>query len=236
MPRSSLLLLLCIWIISSATADAQPLQVDVQERVLDNGVTVLVWERPAAGRIGAPIAEAVERLQREVTDERNRLADCFRQRDVTAEVEASCTHARLDSLETLHLELAAEQNAMTTGIAFDLIYQRAGGTGLTASTGRDWMKFDIDLPANQLELFMWMERSRVENPVFRYFEPEREVVVDQIRRQDNRPDGPYRRVLRSLTYDAHPYGWAHWFSDLTRATREDHWEIFYTYFIPQNLV
>jgi len=270
--------LLCVWIISSTTADAQPLQVDVQERVLDNGVTVLVWERPAAGRIGArtfyrvdvgaerpgtvglthmlehylffgspmvgtddweterPIAEAVERLQREVTDERNRLADCFRQRNVDAEVEASCSRARLDSLQTLHLERAAEQNAMTTGIAFDLIYQRAGGTGLTASTGRDWMKFDIDLPANQLELFMWMERSRVENPVFRYFEPEREVVVDQIRRQDNRPDGPYRRVLRSLTYDAHPYGWAHWFSDLTRATREDHWEIFYKYFIPQNLV
>ncbi len=278
MRRYSLLSLLCVWIISTATVDAQPLQVDVQERVLDNGVTVLVWERPAAGRIGArtfyrvdvgaerpgtvglthmlehylffgsplvgtddweterPIAEAVERLQREVTDERNRLADCFRQRDVIAEVEAACSHARLDSLQALHLELAAEQNAMTTGIAFDLIYQRAGGTGLTASTGRDWMKFDIDLPANQLELFMWMERSRVENPVFRYFEPEREVVVDQIRRQDNRPDGPYRRVLRSLTYDAHPYGWAHWFSDLTRATREDHWEIFYKYFIPQNLV
>ena len=278
MRASAFILAVALFFAFADHTHAQPLSVDVQERVLDNGVTVLVWERPAAGRIGArtfyrvdvgaerpgtvglthmlehylffgsplvgtedweterPIAEAVERLQREVTDERNRLADCFRQRDVFAEVEADCSQARLDSLETLHLELAAEQNAMTTGIAFDLIYQRAGGTGLTASTGRDWMKFDIDLPANQLELFMWMERSRVENPVIRYFEPEREVVVDQIRRQDNRPDGPYQRVLRSLTYDAHPYGWAHWFSDLERATREDHWEIFYKYFIPQNLV
>jgi zinc protease len=97
------------------------------------------------------------------------------------------------------------------------------------------MKFDIDLPANRLELFMWAERSRLEHPVFRFFEPEREVVVDQIRRADN-PDGPFERVLRSMTYDAHPYGWAHWFSDLTRATREDHWEIFHKYFIPQNTV
>jgi len=61
-------------------------------------------------------------------------------------------------------------------------------------------------------------------------------VVDQIRRGDNRPDGKFNRVLRSMTYDAHPYGWAHWFSDLTRATREDHWEIFHKYFIPQNAV
>jgi predicted Zn-dependent peptidase len=62
------------------------------------------------------------------------------------------------------------------------------------------------------------------------------VVVDQIRRYDNSPDGKFNRVLRSMTYDAHPYGWAHWFSDLSEATREDHWEIFYKYFIPQNLV
>lgn len=264
---------------SRATApDTSPLYLDVQERVLDNGVTVLVWERPSAGRIGArvfyrvdiaaerpgtvglthmlehymfmgsfrvgtsdwdaerPAAEAVERIEREITDERNRNAACFLQRDVFAEVEVHCTNPRLDSLQAALDEAFAEQMRFASGTDFDWIYQPAGGTGLTASTGRDWMKFDIDLPASALELFMWMERSRVENPVFRFFEPEREVVVDQIRRYDNRPDGPFERVLRSMTYDAHPYGWAHWFSDLTRATREDHWEIFHRYFIPQNTV
>jgi zinc protease len=39
-----------------------------------------------------------------------------------------------------------------------------------------------------------------------------------------------------MTYEASPYGWSHWFSDLTRATREDHWEIFHKYFIPQNAI
>ena len=246
--------------------------------MLDNGVTVLVWERPSAGRIGArvfyrvdvaaerpgtvglthmlehylfmgsfrvgtsdweaerPFAEAVERIEREITDERNRGAQCFLQRDVFAEVEVHCSTPRLDSLQAALDDAFAGQMRFASGTDFDWIYQPAGGTGLTASTGPDWMKFDIDLPASALELFMWMERSRVENPVFRFFEPEREVVVDQIRRSDNRPDGPFERVLRSMTYDAHPYGWAHWFSDLTRATREDHWEIFYRYFIPQNTV
>jgi predicted Zn-dependent peptidase len=260
------------------TRASSPLHLDIQERVLDNGVTVLVWERPSAGRIGArvfyrvdvaaerpgtaglthmlehylfmgsfrvgtadweeerPFAEAVEYLEREITDERNRNAQCFLQRDVFEEIEVHCTNPRLDSLQAALDEAFAHQMRYASGTDFDWIYQPAGGTGLTASTGRDWMKFDIDLPASALELFMWMERSRVENPVFRFFEPEREVVVDQIRRADNRPDGPFDRVLRSMTYDAHPYGWAHWFSDLTRATREDHWEIFYRYFIPQNTV
>jgi predicted Zn-dependent peptidase len=254
------------------------IQVDLHERILDNGVTVLVWPRPSAGRIGArvfyrvdiaaerpgtvglthmlehflfmgsdivgtsdwvaerPFAEAVERIEREITDERNRNAGCFLQREVFAEVEVHCSTPSLDSLEAALLEAFQGQQRFARGTDFDWIYQPAGGTGLTASTGRDWMKFDIDLPANRLELFMWMERSRLEHPVFRFFEPEREVVVDQIRRGDNRPDGPFQRVLRSMTYDAHPYGWAHWFSDLTRATREDQWEIFHTYFIPQNTV
>lgn len=257
---------------------AQEIEIDVQKKVLDNGVTVLVWERPSAGRIGTrmfykvdvgaerpgtvglthmlehhlfkgsdlvgseswereeEVARLVEILERQITDEKNRNNECFIQRDVFAEVEADCDLARLDSLENELIKATEFQNSLAHTTWYDWAVQSAGGTNSTASTGRDWMKFDIDLPANKLELFMWTERSRIEHPVFRHFEPEKEVVVDQIRRYDNRPDGKFNRVLRSMTYDAHPYGWAHWFSDLTRATREDHWEIFYKYFIPQNTV
>jgi predicted Zn-dependent peptidase len=257
---------------------AQQLRIDVQQKVLDNGVTVLVWERPSAGRIGTRVfyrvdiaaerpgtvglthmlehhlfkgsdvagtadwaaeralAERVERLEVEITDEENRNRDCFRQRDVFAEVEADCRTPRLDSLRAGLTRATEAQNRLAHTTWYDWAVQGAGGTNSTASTGRDWMKFDIDLPANKLELFMWTERNRLEHPVFRHFEPEKEVVVDQIRRYDNRPDGPFARVLRSITYDAHPYGWAHWFSDLTRATREDHWEIFHKFFIPQNTI
>jgi predicted Zn-dependent peptidase len=276
LPLAGLLALLLMP--AAPEAGAQRLRIDVQRKVLDNGVTVLVWERPSAGRIGTRIfyrvdvaaerpgtaglthmlehhlfkgsdvsgtadwaaeralAGGVERLAREVTDEENRSRDCLRQRDVFEETEAECSTPRLDSLRTALAAAAEAQNRMAHTTWYDWAVQSAGGTNSTASTGRDWMKFDIDLPANKLELFMWTERNRLEHPVFRHFEPEKEVVVDQIRRYDNRPDGPFARVLRSMTYDAHPYGWAHWFSDLTRATREDHWEIFHKYFIPQNTV
>jgi predicted Zn-dependent peptidase len=274
----TLSILLALFIFCTTDAISQHLHIDVKKHVLDNGLTVLVWERPSAGRIGTrsfykvdiaaerpgtvglthmlehflfkgsdiagtadweaerAVAEHVERLERMITDEENRNRPCFLQRDVFAEVEADCRTPLIDSLRTALIEATAVQNRLAHTTWYDWAVQSAGGTNSTASTGRDWMKFDIDLPANKLELFMWTERSRVEHPVFRHFEPEKEVVVDQIRRYDNRPDGKFSRVMRSMTYDAHPYGWAHWFSDLTRATREDHWEIFHKYFIPQNTV
>ncbi|MFU8859050.1 MAG: M16 family metallopeptidase [Cyclonatronaceae bacterium] len=277
-PARTLSILIVLFIFCTTDVFSQDLRIDVKKHVLDNGLTVLVWERPSAGRIGTrsfykvdiaaerpgtvglthmlehflfkgsdiagtadweaerAVAEHVERLERMITDEENRNRPCFLQRDVFAEVEADCRTPLIDSLRTALVEATVVQNRLAHTTWYDWAVQSAGGTNSTASTGRDWMKFDIDLPANKLELFMWTERSRVEHPVFRHFEPEKEVVVDQIRRYDNRPDGKFSRVMRSLTYDAHPYGWAHWFSDLTRATREDHWEIFHKYFIPQNTV
>jgi len=273
--RSLLTLAFCL--LAHSFAAAQDL-VTLQQKVLDNGVTVIVWERPSAGRIGTrmfyrvdvaaerpgtvglthmlehflfkgsdlagtrdweaekAMAERIEVLERQVTDEKNRNRDCFRQRDVFADVERDCQTPRLKGLEAELRQAIEAQDRLSDPTWYDWAVQGAGGTNSTASTGADWMKFDIDLPASKLELFMWTERARVERPVFRQFEAEREVVVNQIRGGDNRPDGKFDRMLRSMTYEASPYGWSHWFSDLTRATREDHWEIFHKYFIPQNAI
>jgi predicted Zn-dependent peptidase len=180
------------------------------------------------------VAARVETLARQVDDEKNRLKDCFRQRETFSELERPCTTPRLDSLTKAYDEAIVEHNSYTISQPDRTAYMAAGATGLTASTGRDWMKYHADLPANRLELFMWIERSRMDNPVFRQFDPEKQVVIEQIRRGFNRADARFNRTLRSMTYEAHPYGWAHWFSDLEHATREDHWEIYHKFFIPQN--
>jgi predicted Zn-dependent peptidase len=275
MPR--LLKLLLLFVLCASPSSAQDL-VELKQKVLANGVTVLVWQRPSAGRVGTrmfyrvdvaaerpgtiglthmlehflfkgsdlagttnweaeqAVAERIERLERDITDERNRNRDCFRQRDVFADVERECTTPRLTMLQGQLDTAVAAQDRLSDPTWYDWAVQGAGGTNSTASTGHDWMKFDIDLPASKLELFMWTERARVERPVFRQFEAEREVVVNQIRGGDNRPESKFERGLQSMTYEASPYGWSHWFSDLTRATREDHWEIFHKYFIPQNAI
>jgi predicted Zn-dependent peptidase len=276
MPSPAVVSLVLSLLFPAATA-AQDL-VTLQQKTLANGVTVIVWERPSAGRIGTRmfyrvdiaaerpgttglthmlehflfkgsdlagttdweaekgLAERIEVLERQITDEKNRNRDCFRQRDVFADVERDCPTPRLTALQSELDTAIAAQDRLSDPTWYDWAVQGAGGTNSTASTGADWMKFDIDLPANKLELFMWTERARVERPVFRQFEAEREVVVNQIRGGDNRPEGKFERALGSMTYEASPYGWSHWFSDLTRATREDHWEIFHKYFIPQNAI
>jgi predicted Zn-dependent peptidase len=263
----------------SPAAHAQSVSFEIRERVLDNGVRVLVLDRPNhAGRVaarvfyqadiaaerpgtaglthmlehhlfkGSPflgttdweaerdVAERVERTAREMEDEKNRLSACFRQRDTADEMERLCRTARLDSLVTAYDAAVAEQDRYTINQPDRTAYMAAGATGLTASTGRDWMKYHADLPAHRLETFMWIERSRMDNPVFRQFDPEKQVVIEQIRRAFNRADAAFNRSMRSLTYEAHPYGWAHWFSDLEGATREDHWEIYYKHFAPQNTI
>ncbi|CAN5781430.1 hypothetical protein BH23GEM7_BH23GEM7_40650 [soil metagenome] len=189
-------------------------------------------------RAETEIARRVEELAREVEDERNRLKDVCRARSlqVAGDVEPRCRHPRLDSLVTAYEAAVARQDEFTLGTDLMRVYQYAGGTNMTASTGTDWMKFDIDLPADKLELFMYVERSRLEHPVFRQFDPEREVVVQQIQGQFNRPEGKFERDLQTITYPAHPYGQPHWIADLEASQREDHWEIFYKYFIPQNTV
>jgi predicted Zn-dependent peptidase len=271
-------LLATLAVVCLPLAAAADTLVSLKQKVLANGVTVLVWERPSAGRVGARMfyrvdvaaerpgtiglthmlehflfkgsdlagttdweaekatAERIERLERQITDEKNRNRDCLRQRDVFADVERECRTPLLNTLQADLDEAIAAQDRLSDPTWYDWAVQGAGGTNSTASTGADWMKFDIDLPASKLELFMWTERARVERPVFRQFEAEREVVVNQIRGGDNRPDSKFERGLQSMTYEASPYGWSHWFSDITRATREDHWEIFHKYFIPQNAV
>ena len=270
-------LLAFLFLLTPGASTAQEL-ITFKQKTLDNGVTVIVWERPSAGRVGTrmfyrvdvaaerpgttglthmlehflfkgsdlagttdweaekAIAERIERLERQITDEKNRNRDCFRRRDVFADEERACQTARLKELQSEIDKAIDAQDRLSDPTWYDWAVQGAGGTNSTASTGTDWMKFDIDLPASKLELFMWTERARVERPVFRQFEAEREVVVNQIRGGDNRPEGKFERALQSMTYEASPYGWAHWFSDLTRATREDHWEIFHKYFIPQNAI
>lgn len=276
-----LALFVCLAIgLSTSPAGALEVELPIRERILDNGVQVLVLERPnLSGRVAARIfykvditaerpgtsglthmlehllfkgshflgttdweaerevAERVERLAREMEDEKNRLRDFLRQREVLPEYEVDYRTQRLDALTARYLAARDEQDErFTIALPDRIAYMAVGATGLTASTGRDWMKFDADLPANRLEAFMWIERSRVDTPVFRHFDPEKEVVIEQVRGDFLRADAAFNRSLRAMTYEANPYGWYDWFSDLNSATREDLWEIYHRFFIPQNTI
>ena len=50
---------------------------------------------------------------------------------------------------------------------------------MNAGTSYDYTIYFVNVPANKLELWFWMESDRLLNPVFREFYSEREVVHEE---------------------------------------------------------
>ena len=81
---------------------------------------------------------------------------------------------------------------------FDRIYTANGGSRMNAYTSYDHTAYFISVPANKLELFMWMESERLLQPVFREFYAERDVVFEERRmRTESTPGEIFRASIRS---------------------------------------
>jgi len=117
-------------------------------------------------------------------------------------------------------------------------YQEAGGTGLNASTGKEMTQYYVTLPKNKLELYLALEADRLQNPVFREFYSERDVLVEERRMSENGPGFFYREQLNATFYGASPYSWevVGWMSDLSRISKQDVIDYRTQYYRPDNAV
>lgn len=117
-------------------------------------------------------------------------------------------------------------------------YQEAGGTGLNASTGREMTQYYVTLPKNKVELFLALEADRLQNPVFREFYAERDVLVEERRMSENRPGFFFNEQLNSAFYSASPYSWqvVGWMSDLAHITKQELIDYRNQYYRPDNAV
>jgi predicted Zn-dependent peptidase len=121
---------------------------------------------------------------------------------------------------------------------FDRVYTSAGGSGMNAGTSNDFTVYFINVPANKLELWFWMESDRLRNPVFREFYSERDVVHEERRlRTDSTPTGKFDEQYDSMFWQSSPYGWpvVGWPSDLEGITREEALDYFAVNYAPNNV-
>ena len=135
-------------------------------------------------------------------------------------------------------ELLQQQRKLIVKDEFDRIYTLNGGSGMNAGTDHDFTIYFINVPANKLELWFWMESDRLANPVFREFYSERDVVHEERRlRVDSTPTGKLDEQFGSLFWQSSPYQWMviGWPSDLEGITREEALSFFDTYYAPNNL-
>ena len=135
-------------------------------------------------------------------------------------------------------ELQKRQKALLVPNEFDKIYTGAGASGMNAGTAQDFTVYFINVPANKLELWFWMESDRLMNPVFREFYAEKEVVREERRlRIESTPTGKFEEQYDAMFWTSSPYGWpvVGWPSDLEGLTREEAVAYFAVNYAPNNL-
>ena len=140
----------------------------------------------------------------------------------------------LDEFEAL----LARQSDLLIPEEFSRIYTAEGASGMNAGTSYDFTIYFVNVPANKLELWFWMESDRLANPVFREFYAERSVVHEERRlRTDSTPIGKFQEQFEAMFWQSSPYGWPviGWPSDLEGITRDEALGFFDTYYAPNNL-
>ena len=242
-------------------AAAPTLSLGVHERILENGLQVLTVERPGAPRATCwlfmktgsvnerpgitGISHLFEHLMfkgthrigvrdYKVDQELQRQLDEVWQQ-IAVSTAAGDDKQKVGLLEKFKALRDAERANDIQDELWDL-YLSNGGTGLNAFTGEDMTAYIVTLPANKVELFMWLEADRLGHAVFREFYAERDVVKEERRLDENSPDGPYNEQLNAAFFMAMPYHWPvlGWMSDLDAITPADCREYFDVFYAPNN--
>jgi predicted Zn-dependent peptidase len=184
------------------------------------------------------VIAAQERVREQMRAEEAKMRRAWRQGEIDDLQKPENKTERYRELEKEFAKLVAEQRQLLVNNEFDRIYRSAGASGMNAFTSEDMTAYFISVPANKLELFMWMESERLLRPVFREFYSERDVVFEERRmRTESTPLGKFAETFNALFWESHPYGWpvVGWPSDIPAISKEQADDFFATYYSPQNI-
>jgi predicted Zn-dependent peptidase len=220
---------------SSLAQDLQSFEKKTTAKVLDNGLTLIVCERPVAPvfsfatrvAVGSDrevlgitgLAHMFEHMAFKGTDAIG-TNDFAAEREALARVEEA--YAAFDAerrrvvgrddkkaaeAEKAWKDAIAAADRYVVPNAFGEIVDREGGVGLNAGTGADETTYFYSFPANRLELWAYLESERFLKPVMREFYKERDVVNEERRmRTDSQPTGRLVEQFLAAAFTAHPYG------------------------------
>jgi predicted Zn-dependent peptidase len=184
------------------------------------------------------IIAAQERLRDEMRQEERRMRAQYRLGAIDDLLKPENKTARYRELEKEFNQLIAEQRAIMVKDEFDSIYTSAGASGMNAFTSQDMTAYFVTVPANKLELWMWMESERILHPVFREFYAERDVVFEERRmRTESTPLGKFEEEFNALFWESSPYSWpiVGWPSDIPAISKAQADEFYATFYSPQNI-
>jgi len=236
MPRRTLCWSAVLLIAGAAGAqDLKSFEQRITTKVLPNGLTILICERPDApvfaydtfvdvGDVDDPwgesgLAHMFEHLAFKGTTEIGTTNWTAEKEALEKVEEANSAYEqefrnprgsdpnKLAQLKAKFDEATAEAGKYVVPNQFTEIAERNGAHELNAGTGLDETQYFWQMPENRLELWAWMESGRLADVVPREFYKERDVVMEERRmRTDSNPEGRLFEQFVSTAYVAHPYG------------------------------
>jgi len=233
-PAVRTLALLLLLTVVTAAQDVASFEKRTTVKVLPNGLTVVILERPEApvfsffthvdaGSVQDPmgktgLAHMFEHMAFKGTDKIG-TTDYVAEKAALAKVEAAYAayiaerdqrvgrdENKVKQLEKTWKDAVAEAQKYVKPNEFGEIVEREGGEGMNANTSDDETNYFYSFPANRLELWAYLESERFLHPVMREFYKERDVVVEERRmRTDSNPVGRLVEQFITASFQAHPY-------------------------------
>jgi predicted Zn-dependent peptidase len=179
-----------------------------------------------------------EKIRDQMRQEEARMRAAWRRGEIDDLLKPENKTNRYKKLEQRFNALIAEQREILVKNEFDKIYRSNGGSGMNAFTSEDMTAYFIQVPANKLELWMWMESERIFHPVFREFYAERDVVFEERRmRTEATPLGRFEEEFNAMFWESLPYSWptVGWPSDIPAISKAQADKFYATYYAPQNI-
>jgi predicted Zn-dependent peptidase len=247
--------------------DLKSFEQRITTKVLPNGLTLVICERPDApvfsystfidaGDVNDPsgesgLAHMFEHLAFKGTSEIG-TKDYAAEKVALAKVEeandayeAEYRKAvgrdpqKLAELKKAFLAAQAEAHKYVIPNQFTDVAERNGAEGLNAETGLDETEYFWSMPENRLELWAWLESSRLSDTVPREFYKERDVVIEERRmRTDSNPEGRLFEQFLATAYVAHNYGRSGigWPSEVSQITATEAMAFHKKYYVGSNIV
>jgi len=252
---------------STQAQDLKSFEQRITTKVLPNGLTLLICERPDApvfsystfvdaGDVNDPsgesgLAHMFEHLAFKGTSQIG-TTNYAEEKVALEKVEAANAayeaeylkpvgrdQQKLAELEKAFKEAQAEAHKYVIPNQFTDIAERNGAEGLNAQTGLDETQFFWSMPENRLELWAYLESSRLADTVPREFYKERSVVMEERRmRTDSNPEGRLFEQFVATAYVAHNYGRSGvgWPSELSQINATEAMAFHKKYYVGANIV
>ncbi|MDP5070858.1 MAG: insulinase family protein, partial [Congregibacter sp.] len=182
-----------------------------------------------------PIRERMKIVEAAYIEEKNRARNLIRQRGAMDDYRHAQDTPRMRQLQAELAALEQQASQYRENGALNKWYQAYGGTNLTATTEQEYMKFDINLPVERIDLFFRIEADRMSNTVFREFDQERMILVEQRLGDLNKPSTPYYEQMNAVSGLIHPVFWPEgYMTDFYEYTRASQRALYEEYFVVNN--